>query len=899
MQLSQLFAPIRRIIDRINQGFGQNAHCPQLPGTIERAATPDTMTVTSEMNTTQRASVPAPSDLLNTYAANIQGFDELLGPDGQFRSHWAPVISFLEGLGVQKGNAIHERVQRRIVENGLTLDSFSDPTNATQPWKLDLIPLILAQQDWVFIERAVHQRIRLFEMLLSDLYGEQKCLSDGTLPSTLVHADPTFLRPMHGTKTALSRLCFLAIDFARDAHGNWRVIDTHAETIAGHGFALANRIVLADALPQLFRSCNARRLSRFYQEVANGLAARTSLDEPTIALLGPDPDDETYLSHAYMARYFGYPLLEGLDLRVVGDKVYLKTLSGLQQVDMLVRAVEASKCDPLELDPDGFAGPAGLVQALRHAPQCVANTLGTAIVENRGLAPFLPQLCQKLLGEDLIIADANRLWLGDGEVRRQVLNAQDQYVIREAFEAPARPGHAHHARRLSALSPEDRENLITELDLNGVCYVAEQPETFATAPSWTSNGLAPKPFALRVFAANCNGEFLIMPGGLALNIDGHDTVALSSSSSESRDVWVPSDEPQGPHYSRWRISEEHVQSYGGNLPSRLADNLFWLGRYVERADWTMRVMRNALNRGDEELRPIRRADSAECALNILLNFETDGSACSERHELPLEDGVRELLYSNTRSYSVRTTFRNVRRLAQQTRNRLSVDAWRLLNSLQVKQVQDATTPDTTDDLRDTLNAHLANISAFNGMSHENMTRNFGWRFLDIGRRIERALQLSKLLQKLLVQPLDDAEEADRLVYLLETTDSFMTYRARYRFAPAFALVLDLLMVDEKNPRSLAFQLVAIQTHIAALPNTADDAMRAPEQRLALDLLSKVRLSDPASMRIPDDDGVRRDLDTLLKAIVKGLPELSDTLSHRYFSLTHDNRPHRVHTRLIP
>lgn len=861
---------------------------PAAPVNLNEAMTTDTSELQAQ-----------PRGLVAAYAGQVSGYDELLGANGVVQEHWRPVVDFVQTIGPQRGDQLYDRIQRRIVENGLTLDSYSDPTNATQPWKLDLIPLIVSREDWQFIERGVKQRALLFEHLLADLYGEQRCLADGSIPPALIHADPAYLNQLHGIGAEHSHLTFFAVDLAKDRNGAWRVIDNHAETLAGHGYALANRVVLADVAAQLFRTCNALRISYFFKAVGDHLAQLSGVEDPTIAVLGPNPDDETYLSHAYIARYFGYPLLEGLDLRVVGEKIFLKTLSGLQAVDGLVRAVQASKCDPLELDPDGYAGPAGLVHALRQKPNLVVNALGTAIIENRGLAPFLPNLAQKILLEDLLIADAPRFWLGDEVVRQSVISDPDNYVIRRAFEGTARPGHAAQGKKLNGTDPAQSKALLNELHLNGVQYVAEKPSTFSTAPSWTAAGLAPKPYALRVFAAKIDNEFVVMPGGLALNVDVDNAVALTSRASESRDVWVLSDEKQGPHYSRWRISDEQTQSFGGNLPSRLADNLYWLGRNVERADWTLRVMRSALNLGDEELRSIRRADSASQALTVLLNFEEPVHELAHDHSTPIEDRVSSLLYSPELPYSVNTTFQHIHRLVQQTRNRLSIDASRLLNSLRAHRDPATPVQDSIDDLHEILNRHLSSLSAFNGMSHENMTRNFGWRFLDIGRRIERSLQLSKLLQALLVKPPGESEETDRLVYLLETTDSFMTYRARYRFAPSFPLVLDLLMIDEKNPRSLAFQLVSIQEHITALPRAADDAMREPEQRIALDLLSKVQLSDPAAMRQAAEDGHRKKLDDLLEAMNKGLPELSDTLSSRYFSHTDKDRLHRVHTRLIP
>lgn len=840
------------------------------------------------------------ADLLTDYNNSATGFDEMVRPDGSVRPHWQSLVAFLDKQGPDRGHATTERIQRRIVENGLTLDGFSDPDNAEQPWHLDLIPFILSSEDFAFLERATIQRARLYEDILGDLYGQQTSLAGGLLPPDLVFNDPSFLRPLHGIDYQVPRLTFLALDFVRDTAGHWHIIDTHAETLAGHGYALANRVVLADVCSQLFRACNSRRISGFYQELAQELGARAGNSVSNIAILGPSPDHDTYLSHAYMARYLGYLLIEGADLKVVGNQVFHKTLAGLQEIDLLVRAVEAGKSDPLELDPAGFSGPAGLVQSVRQNPSLLANTLGTAIVENRGLPAYLPGLCRHLTGEDLAVPDAPRIWLGDADARRKVIAELDSYLIRSAYEETARPGQAKRPKVPAELDAEARAALIAELELNGTAYVAQTAMPLATAPVWTDQGIRPKSKAIRLFAASTAEGVIVMPGGLAMVLDQSDAVGLTSHTGQSSDVWVLGTEPQGPHYSRWRISEEEsqVQRVGARLPSRIADNLYWLGRYVERADWTMRVMRNALNRGDEDLRPIRRTEAAENAIGIIEAkwADSNGPESASPPET-LEDRIEELFSTARNPYGIRTTFQNIRRLARQTRDRLSLDAWRMLNELTRKQVP-AASDDDASQLVDRLNHSLSQLAAFNGLMHENMTRNFGWHFMDLGRRLERATQMVELLQRILVESFDDSEETERLAFLLETADSFMTYRSRYRFAPTFPLVLDLLLIDEQNPRSLAYQLSAVSDHMTLMPQASTDAVRTPEQRLALDTLTQVRLADIERLRLADSNGVRTELAALLTDLLTKLPELSDTISRRYFSLTED-QPQRVHTRLLP
>lgn len=839
-------------------------------------------------------------DVRSRYAASLHpgGFDEMISPDGSVRPHWSNVVDFIEGTGRAACNNRSERMQRRIVENGLTLDSFSDLSSVEQPWRLNLVPLVIAEQEWQQLEAAAIQRIRLNELILADLYGSQRLLESGEIPAGLIFNDPMFLHPLHGVACE-RRLMFMALDVARDANAGWRVIDTHSETMAGHGYALANRVVAADVCANLFRSCNIVRISSFYQDIAQELARQTGHKAPAIAILGPNPDHENYLSYAYMARYLEYLLLEGSDLRVAGEQIFHKTLAGLKPIDLIVRAVEAANADPLELNPEGFEGPAGLVQAIRGNNRLVANALGTAVVENRALAPLLPQLAQSLLGESLLLPDADRIWLGTQAGRAKFLADSEQFSVRPAFEATARPGHATPGIRLGQLGGNERQALLAEISCNGARFVAERPSSFATAPSWSSDGLVAKPYALRLFVAATENGYTVMPGGLALTVDAGVAIGLTSPAAESRDVWIAASRPQGPHYSRWRISQEEVrvQRLGSRLPSRVADNMFWLGRYVERADWTLRVMRNSLSRDDEDLRPIRRGKAAQSAIDIIVAKGKVGDAPSDAPSETLEARIMELFTAAGNPYGIRETFLNIRRVARQIRDRLSLDAWRLLGSLSISGRPGAfETGEPAVELADRLDSCIAELAAFNGLMHENMTRNFGWRFIDIGRRIERTFQLAELLRKLLVTSEDEQAETDRLAFLLETADSFMTYRARYRFAPIFSPVLDLLLVDETNPRGIAFQLATLVEHVGQLPKASQDAVRTPEQRLALEMLTEVRLADMEALRKFDGKGERDELRALLDRLIEGLPELSDVISRRYFTLT-EEQPQRVHMRL--
>jgi uncharacterized alpha-E superfamily protein len=665
----------------------------------------------------------------------------------------------------------------------------------------------------------------------------------------------------------------------------------HAETPAGAGFALANRFLHGQLMGDVFRSCHAVRLARFFERLQSELVQRLERDNPLIALLTPGPRHEDYFSHAYLSRYLGLQLVEGGDLRVIGSRVYMKTLEGLKPVDLIIRCVEGSRCDPLELDPNRFDGPVGLVQALRKNPKLVMNFLGAAVVEHRGLAPSLPQICKQLLGQDLILEDTRRRWLGELDARVFVFENPERFVIRPAYEGSGRPGGAEQGILPETLTPQKRDALKFDLELNGTAFVAEERQDCATAPSWTLGGLQARPYAMRLYVWGVDGEYRVMPGGIAMSLDGSPGVAMSAVDGHSRDVWVCSEEQAAaPHITLMRPPGEVAEALrtGAVLRSRIADNLYWLGRYGERADWVMRLLRGALSSSDDAGTG-GTGDGGPKALELLLGKDQSpgfmkGLGTDAR---AVEQAVRLLMTAPGRSYSLPGLKNNMLRAAGIVRERLSIEVWQTL--LRYANIVPETPTDATDPVKlaDRLNAGIVTLASFNGLTAENMTRNFGWRFQDMGRRIERAFNLAELLLALFKDPPAAEEETARLFFMLNVADSTITFRQRYLFAPVLSLILDLLVLDESNPRGIGFQLATISDHLWALPQATAHSPHTEEQRIILDLMTRVRLANVANLANPGPDGARTELKELLGHLIVSLPKLSEAITRRYFNLTED------------
>lgn len=818
------------------------------------------------------------------------GFDELIDAGGRQRSHWSPIISGLAELSHAQRLDRVGRINERVRETGIAHDLFADPSQNIQPWRLDLMPVAFSSAEWDRIAAAVTQRARLMEAVLADVYGRQALLRRGLIPPEVVFNDPSYLRSCHGLEPSAGRIQFFAADLARDATGDWRVTDVHSETPAGIGYALANRTVLTHVSGDIFTASRALRLAGYFQQLQEALARRVGRPDPTIALLTPGPRHNDFFSHAYLARYLGLLLVEGDDLRIDGGRIFLKTLDGLQPIDLVVRCTSGSLSDPLELEPSGFLGPVGLVRAAHHAPNAIVNMLGTAVAENRGLSAYLPALCRELLGEDLAVADTRRLWLGDPAARRQVAAQLDHYVIRRAGELTARPGQALKPRDPALMSQAEREGLTQFIEHDGSSLVAEEKTAFGTTPFYGANGLEPKPYAMRVFATAAQQDFIVMPGGLAMTVDPGASMALSSQTSATTDVWVLSESDPPPHRSLWRptIEAAYSQREARVLPSRAADNLFWLGRYTERADWTFRVLRNCLARIEEDSGPRQSADLARMALLSMLERDAGKPSLASPPQVETSDIAalaRRLATSTDHPHGLPRTLDHIHRVASLTRDRLSLEAWRTLNAFYTNlRWERGSWPSTLGETLDRIDAGLAAIAAFNGLTHENMTRNAGWRLLDMGRRLSRALNLSHFLLRAFDGRSTADEEGSRLLFLLELADSLITYRSRYRLAPLLPLVLDLLLVDETNPRSLAFQLAVLCEHIDQLPQTGQGRSRTEVQRRAMALISEIRLLEIERAVEMDGEQRRPGLTHMLRHQVEGIPLLADAITRRYFSV---------------
>jgi uncharacterized circularly permuted ATP-grasp superfamily protein/uncharacterized alpha-E superfamily protein len=823
--------------------------------------------------------VTTPWRLFEGYQPLEGTYDEMLAAPGVLRPHCEGFVRSLEALGRLEFASRGEGARRSLRENGVTYNIYGDPQGVDRPWELDMVPLLISPADWTRLEPALVQRTRLLNLILADLYGPQTLLGTGLLPPSLVFSNPAFLRACHGIRVPHGiHLHLHAVDLARSPDGQWWVLADRTQAPSGAGYALENRIVLLRSLAETFRDCQVHRLASFFRAQRDTLIALAPHphDQPRVVLLTPGPYNETYFEHAYLARYLGFTMVEGGDLTVRDGRVFIKTLEGLQPVDVIFRRLDDSFCDPLELRSDSSLGVAGLVEAARAGNVTIANALGSGVIETAAIMPFLPGLCRHLLGEDLMLPSVATWWGGQPEDLQYMLEHLDQLVAKRAFRTEARDPVFG-----KKLNDRERSLFAAELRARPDRFIAQEHVALSTAPVWHQHKMEPRPVVFRTYVAAAGDSYVVMPGGLTRVSAARDMAIVSMQrGGGSKDTWVLSEGPVSPVTLLAPAgSAMRPERAGSDLPSRVAESLFWLGRYVERAEHAIRLLRSAVAR----LTDLDTTDPHELSalLRVLVGLEMLPARFAEHVPLrELEEEMLSFIFRENPHAGLRQTLTKLRRIAAVVRDRLSIDTWRILNQLhQDLRLRHGRVQ--FDDVLAHLNRLINNFAAFSGMEMENMTRGHGWRFLDVGRRLERATNTTSLVgQALSDGPSDNAV----LEPLLEVADSSMTYRRRYFARPQLSPVLDLLLLDDTNTRAVAFQLAVLSEHIRQLPRDPHAPSPTREERLIDQATATLRQVDPHTIRRGEEKerGTLK-LTTALGSIESDLRALSETITYFYFS----------------
>ena len=806
--------------------------------------------------------------LLSGYKPLPGTFDEMMDRDGRVRAHWQPLLTLLAALGEKEIHRRFAAADRHLRDSGVFYRVYEDPSGAERPWPLSHLPLLIEPAQWQTLKAGLVQRAELLEAVLADAYGSAALVRGGRLPAAVIAGNPEFLRPLVGVAPpGGAHLRFYAVDVGRSPGGDWWVLNDRTQAPSGSGFALENRLALSRALPDVYRSLKVERLAPFFQALQAELTSLNRRDDSRVCVLTPGPLNETYFEHAYLARYLGFLLVEGEDLTVREDGVFIRTVSGLKRAEVLLRRLDADFADPLELNARSRLGVPGLVQAVRDGTVVIANALGSGVVEARAMLSFLPALAPALLDRELALPNVATWWLGQKAARDHVVARLDDMVIASAFLGEL-PGHGERREVLgAALDAAERARILDQIAHRGIDFVAKEAVKLSTTPVWRNGRLEPRPFTLRLFLARVSDGWRVMPGGFVRVANDADARAVTLQRGGSTgDAWVLSDKPVVETTLLPAPDRITITRATGPLPSRAAANLFWVARYVERAEATLRLVRALVNRVTDSDEATTMVVERICSLlgaweavpTDLPNVKPVLVAAAALQRRDLDGALPRLVGAAQAAASV-------------IRDRFSPDAWRALTDL-VELIGAPIDPVPSEAaILERINGALRIVASFSGLAQENMSQLAGWRYLELGRRIERAIATCRFVRRFAFET--DLDSA--LDVLLELADSQITYRLRYVMVAARAPVIDLIVLDPNNPRSVAYQLARIELHLAALPKRSDDNRLSPPEQIATALGTQIRTADAAALD-----------EATFVAAEASLMKLADVIAATYFT-THE------------
>ena len=777
--------------------------------------------------------------LLAGYAPLPGVADELLDAEGRPRPAWGAFLAHLAGLPEARLAAGFARADQYLRDAGVFYRLYAEPGAAERDWPLSHVPVLIDEAEWAGIGAGLIQRAELLEQVAADLYGPGRLVAEGHLPTALVAGNPEWLRPLVGVRPASGHfLHFLAFEIGRSPDGSWLVLGDRTQAPSGAGFALETRMAAARAFAEFYPGAPVQRLAGFFRAFREALDGLRQTPEARVGILTPGPMNDTYFEHAYIARYLGLMLLEGEDLTVEDDRLMVRTVSGTLPVEVLWRRLDAGFADPLELDPASALGTAGMVAAVRAGRLAMVNALGSGVLEGRAMLAFLPRLAEVLLGEALAIPNIATWWCGQPEARAEVAARGEGLVFGRAQSTrlPFEPD--------PGAAPPEGVALEAWLEAQGGELVAQERVTISTAPVAEEGGLRPRPMSLRAFVLRTPEGWRVMPGGFARIGRSDDPTAIAlQAGGRVADVWIMS---QGP-VRRDSLLGGAATGPGwhglGALPARAADNLFWLGRYIERAEHAVRLLR---------------------AWHLRL-AETGGTDTPLQTALAGHLAWAGLDPAGPPAAALSPPLVAARGCAAKLRDRFSTDGWMALNELARASAALETEPG--DETAGALAQLLARLAAFSGLVQDNMVRATGWRFLTLGRALERAESIAATL---IAFAGPEAPEGG-FDLALELADSVLVHRRRHGAALRRETVVDLLALDPDNPRALAFQIEVLRAELARLPG-AVRARRLPETgRDALRLHTALVTATPETLDSAALAGLR-----------EGLGMLSDRIGDTWF-----------------
>jgi len=826
-----------------------------------------------------------------------QSYGELLDESGNVRPDWETFFQSYAQVGDEEMRNRNNDTLRLLKENGVTYNIYGDPNGLNRPWKLDNIPFIISKGEWTSIESGLSQRAQLLNLILEDIYGERNLIKKGILPMELIYNHSGFLRPCSGIKQpGKHQLTLYSADIAKSKEGRIWVVNDRTQAPSGSGYALENRTTMTRVIPELFNGLKVRHLSPYFTALRNGLneIAPQGNMNPRIVILTPGSQNETYFEHSYLSSYLGFTLVQGNDLIVKDNFVWLKTMGGLERVDVILRRVDDIYCDPLELKADSQLGIPGLLQCVRSGNVSIANPLGSSILENPGLMPFLQLTSRYFFNEDLILPTIASWWCGQPKELQYVLDNMQNLVIKKIHRNPTGSSSVDGA----SLTTRELAAFKQQLRANPAIYVGQEKVEISVSPSLINDKIVPQKVLFRSFLVSHQDEYIAMAGGLVRSsADASNFLISSQSGGFSKDAWIISPEPGRVVSSLKETPGIGAETYQDMLPSHAAENLFWVGRYTERVLGNARFLRTVMQFLAEGNKLITE-NNRETERNLLeaftrYSFTLPGFIGEDADEIfkdPWKE-LKDILFNEKRAGGIKYNFIQFHKAIHEVRDHWSTDTWRVIRNME-EGLQNLIPLSHHGHLHmiHTLDNLITSIVAFIGLNRESISREQGWIMLDLGRKIEQSLLVITMLKTNLVKKHSDQVEYNLQQSVLMSNESLVNYRYKYRRPLQNLLVIDLLLFDPSNPRSLTYQVVRLKAYLQNLPKNNGGYSLTEYERLILEADTLLKLADKIELAVSEGDGYHR-LDVFLSKLYNILAAIPGVLSKAFFK--HEMTPKTI------
>jgi len=838
---------------------------------------------------------PSKNPLFKNYFKD-NSYDEMFTTFNEVKKSWQPLYDKVSLLGPKSLENRQEELDWLLSENGVTYNVYNDPKGLNRPWNLNSIPFIIHNQEWKLIEKGVKQRAKIYDSVLKDIYGERKLISEGIIPQEVIYAHRGFLRQCDKINYNLDRLLLIyASEIARGPDGRMWVVNDRAEAPSGIGYALENRTTLSRIHPGMFNKMNVHKLTDFLYDFNNLLthAAPNNKENPNIVILTPGSHNETYFEHAFLSSYFGYPLVQGNDLIVRDGFLWMKSLKGLKKIDVVLRRVDDAYSDPLELKEDSHLGVAGLLDVVRKNNVTIINPIGSAVIENPGLIPFMPAIAKYLLNEELILPQIASWWCGQEKEKNYVLKNIRKLVIKKIDKTNRESIHFGQY-----LSDEEIEKVIAAINKRPYKYVAQEQISFSTTPTFSNGKFEPRNMVCRTFAiATPEGDYSVMPGGLVRVSSKPGNIRVSNQRGGiNKDLWVTNDEKPIPENLLPFKHQKTVSISSGldDLPSLTAENLFWAGRNLGRTLSVARHMRVVLNelscQQSEDVKPdserlITLLKSLTHLTGTFPGFVKKEEVGKSAIDKPITE-LYSLILDEKRYGSLANTIMLFSNSYFSIRNLWSADMWRVFYDIKkIWETLSNSEKPSCNTIIKTLDQLITRLIAFMGLIEESIKVDQGLLLYFIGLQMEKSLLTITKVRSLVINKHDDYTEHELLISLLNSHESLKIYIHTYRSNINIENVLELLLMDVKYSRSLAFMLNRLWKDISRLPHSNLSELSDYEQSVASAIQKLNSMNINELVEVKKGKYTRESLDLILEEMSEFLFETSQTITNRYFTHT--------------